>query len=128
MTSVPNRHAFRDPHYHLAFINWLPRGLAERIVERTGRSKVGGPLHDRQGLSELNTYTWGQFEKLAASIGYRVRDQVYDRIRHGEIRVLTGLRRRILSLLSGTLLLKLLYRAYRYGWQGTFQIILVRPG
>ncbi|MEO6458731.1 MAG: class I SAM-dependent methyltransferase [Chloroflexia bacterium] len=126
LTTVPNRHAFRDPHYHLPLINWLPRTLAEWIIERAGRSKVNALLHDRQGLSELNTYTWGQFERLAKSLGYNVQDQVYERIRHGEIRLLTGVRKRLLAVLSHTHLLRLLYRAYRYGWQGTFQITLVK--
>jgi len=127
LTTVPNRHAFRDPHYHLPLINWLPRGLAERIVERTGRTKTGGLLQDRQGLSDLNTYTWGQFEQLARSIGYRLHDQVFERLRRGEVRLLTGMRKRLLSLLSRTPLLRLMYRAYRYGWQGTFQIKLDKP-
>lgn len=126
LTTVPNRHAFRDPHYHLPLINWLPRALAEWIVERAGRSKSGGLLHDRQRLSELNTYTWGQFKRLAKSLGYDVQDQVYERIWCGEIRLLTGVRKRLLSVLSRTHLLKLLYRVYRYGWQGTFQITLVK--
>lgn len=127
LTTVPNRHAFRDPHYHLPLINWLPRALAERIVERAGRSKSGGPLHDRQALSELNTYTWGQFQRLADTTGFRVRDQVFERIQGGEIRLLTGLRRTLLSRLARTPLLRLLYRLYRYGWQGTFQITMVKP-
>ena len=127
LTTVPNRHAFRDPHYHLPFINWLPRSLAEVIVERAGRSKAGGPLQDRQALSELNTYTWGQFERLAGSTGFSVRDQVLERLQRGEVRLLTGARRALLTRLAGTLLLRLLYRGYRYGWQGTFQIMMVKP-
>ena len=127
LTTVPNRHAFRDPHYHLPLINWLPRAIAERIVERAGRSKAGGPLHDRQGLSELNTYAWGQFERLARSIGFKVRDQVFERIEHGEIRLLTGVRRTVLVGLARTPLLRLLYGIYRYAWQGTFQIAMVKP-
>ncbi len=127
LTTVPNRHAFRDPHYHLPAINWLPRPIAERIVSLAGRSKRGGPLQDRQGLSDLNTYTWAGFKRLASSLGFRVRDQVQDRIAHGEIRQLRGWRRALLDLLQRLGLVDPLYRLYRYGWQGTYQIMLVKP-
>ena len=128
LTTVPNRHAFRDPHYHLPVINWLPRRLAERIIEQAGRSKRDGLLSDRQELSQLNTYTWAGFEALATRAGFRVRDQVYHRIRRGEIRQLTGWRRAALGVLRGARLFDPVYRLYRYGWQGTYQIMLVRPG
>jgi 2-polyprenyl-3-methyl-5-hydroxy-6-metoxy-1,4-benzoquinol methylase len=80
LTTVPNRRAFRDPHYHLPLINWLPQPLAEAAIRRAGRSKQGGPLQDRQSHSELNTYTWGGFARLASGVGFRVRDQVKYRI------------------------------------------------
>ncbi|HYP38961.1 MAG TPA: class I SAM-dependent methyltransferase [Chloroflexia bacterium] len=127
LTTVPNRHAFRDPHYHLPLINWLPRWLAEKIVEARGRSKRGGMLHDRQGLSELNTYSWGGFKRLASGLGFRVRDQVYARITKGEIRQLHGWRRRLLGVAGRLGILSPLYRLYRHGWQGTYQIMLVKP-
>ncbi len=127
LTTVPNRHAFRDPHYHLPFINWLPRPVAERMVRVAGRSKEGGPLQDRQELSELNTYSWSGFKREAEGVGFKVRDQVYSRIRSGEIRQLRGWRRSLLSVLSKVGLTALIYRAYRYGWQGTYQIMLWKP-
>ena len=127
LTTVPNRRAFRDPHYHLPLINWLPESLAERIIERAGRSKSGGPLQDRQEHGELNTYTWGGFHRLATSVGFRVRDQVRHRIVSGEVRQLKGLRRTLLSLVCRVGLFDPLYRAYRYGWQGTYQILLAKP-
>jgi ubiquinone/menaquinone biosynthesis C-methylase UbiE len=126
ITSVPNRHAFRDPHYHLPLINWLPRWLAELLVRRSGRSKSGGPLQDRQDLSDLNTYTWAGFRRLASGLGFRVRDQVRWRIAHGEVRQLRGLKRLLLDLLLKSGLAWPLYSAYRYGWQGTYQILLVK--
>ncbi len=126
LITVPNRHAFRDPHYHLPIINWLPRWMAEKVVSVAGRSKSGGPLQDRQGLSELNTYTWAEIKRLASGVGFRVRDQVYHRIAGGEIRQLGGWRLKLLGLLRRVGLLGLAYRLYRYGWQGTYQIMLVK--
>jgi ubiquinone/menaquinone biosynthesis C-methylase UbiE len=127
LTTVPNRHAFRDPHYHLPVINWLPRPVAEAIIRRAGRSKEAGLLQDRQGLSELNTYTWGEFSKLARSMGFRAGDQVWRRISRGEIRQLSGWRRTLLDLALRTGLARGLNAIYRYGWQGTYQILLKKP-
>ncbi len=127
LTTVPNRHAFRDPHYHLPLINWLPRPLAERVLQHAGRSKEGGPLRDRQGLSELNTYSWGAFRRLASQAGFDVRDQVLHRLMRGEVRQLGGWRRRALNLAMRSGLVPPAYRLYRYGWQGTYQIMLRKP-
>lgn len=127
LTTVPNRHAFRDPHYHLPAINWLPRPVAERIVALAGRSKRGALLQDRQQLSDLNTYSWGDFKRLASGLGFRVRDAVYHRIANGEIRRLSGWRRRALGAADKLGLLAPLYWLYRYGWQGTYQIMLLKP-
>jgi ubiquinone/menaquinone biosynthesis C-methylase UbiE len=124
ITTVPNRRAFRDPHYHLPLINWLPRPVAEAIIARTGHTKSGGLLQDRQELSELNTYTWGAFRNVALDLGFKVRDQVYWRITQGEVRQLSGWRRTALDLLMKLGLFAPVYRAYRYGWQGTYQILL----
>ncbi|HEY3231003.1 MAG TPA: class I SAM-dependent methyltransferase, partial [Roseiflexaceae bacterium] len=38
LLTVINRFAYRDPHYHLPLLNWLPRPVAEAIIERRGRS------------------------------------------------------------------------------------------
>ncbi|MDQ5823953.1 MAG: class I SAM-dependent methyltransferase [Chloroflexota bacterium] len=127
LTTVPNRRAFRDPHYHLPLINWLPAPISEQVIKRAGRSKSGGPLQDRQEHSELNTYTWTAFARLASSKGFRVRDQVRHRILTGEIRQLHGLRRTLLSVVRKLRLVDPLYRIYRYGWQGTYQVMLVKP-
>jgi ubiquinone/menaquinone biosynthesis C-methylase UbiE len=127
LTTVPNRRAFRDPHYHLPLINWLPRTLADKVIERAGRSKGDGLLHDRQAHADLNTYTWGEFRRAASAIGFRVRDQVERRIRRGEVRQLTGLRRTVLDLLIRVGLFRPVYSLYRYGWQGTYQIMLAKP-
>jgi ubiquinone/menaquinone biosynthesis C-methylase UbiE len=127
LTTVPNRRAFRDPHYHLPLINWLPRRVAEAIIKRAGRSKGGGPLQDRQEHSELNTYTWGEFSRLAWSMGFGLRDQVLWRIQEGEVRQLKGVRRAVLSIVQKLGLFTPLYRLYRYGWQGTYQIMLRKP-
>lgn len=127
VSSAPNRFAFRDAHYHLPGINWLPRPLAERVIRVTGHSKSGSQLKDRQELSELNTYTWGGLVAEAQQAGLRTIDAVSWRLRRGEVRQLTGVRLSALKALRQTGLLQPLYRLYRFGWQGTFQVRFVKP-
>ena len=85
-------------------------------------------LTDRQALSALNTYTWRGFAALARRHGLRAVDQVEERLRHGEIRQLTGIRRALLQAVRHLGLWVPIYRAYRFCWQGTFQAHLVKPG
>ena len=128
LTSAPNRFAFRDAHYHLPGINWLPRPWAEAIIRRAGHGKEQDSLlTDRQALSALNTYTWAGFAALARRHGLRAVDQVEERLRAGEIRQLTGVRRTLLHTVRRAGLLLPIYRVYRFGWQGTFQARLEKP-
>jgi ubiquinone/menaquinone biosynthesis C-methylase UbiE len=128
LTSAPNRFAFRDAHYHLPGINWLPRPWAEAIIRRSGHSKEEGSLlTDRQALSALNTYTWAGFAVLARRHGLHAVDAVEERLRRGEIRQLTGVRRTLLDVVRRLGLLGPIYRVYRFGWQGTFQARLEKP-
>ena len=45
----------------------------------------------------------------------------------GEIRQLSGVPKVALGLVRRVGLLDPIYRVYRYGWQGTYQIRLVKP-
>jgi SAM-dependent methyltransferase len=78
--SVINRFAPVDPHYHMFGISYLPRRLADRVIRWRGRSKENGPWLDRQRLSELHTYTFGRFRRLAREIGLEARDLRESRI------------------------------------------------
>ena len=64
------------------------------------------------------------FKRAAEDAGFDVRDQVLWRIRRGEIRQLHGWRRAALSFVRKSGLINPLYRLYRYGWEGTYQIAL----
>lgn len=72
--SIINRFAPVDPHYHLFGISYLPRRWADRLIVRLGRAKDDAPYRDRQKLSELHTYTFGRFRRLAGGLGLDVRD------------------------------------------------------
>jgi SAM-dependent methyltransferase len=125
LLTVINRYAFRDPHYHMPLLNWLPRRLAEALIERRGRSKGGAAFSDRQKLSEMHYYTMAGFRRLAARHGFRVGDIREDRVRRGEGGA-TGWKGRARDALRRLGLAPIAYLAYRTLFQGTFELLLVR--
>lgn len=124
LLTVINRYAYRDPHYHLPLLNWIPRGLAEWLIERWGRSKGGAAFSDRQRLSEMHYYTLGDFRRLVERYGFRMGDIGEDRLRRGE-GTARGLKGRIRDLLRYVGLVHLTYRVYRAFFQGTYELLLV---
>ncbi|MEO7910876.1 MAG: class I SAM-dependent methyltransferase [Roseiflexaceae bacterium] len=125
LLTVINRFAFRDPHYHLPLLNWLPRPLAEAIIERRGRSKSGADFSDRQRLSEMHYYTISGFRQLARRYGFRVGDIREDRVRRNEGSA-GGRKGQARDLLRRAGLARLAYIAYRTLFQGTYELLLVR--
>ena len=125
LLTVINRFAYRDPHYHLPLLNWLPRPLAEAIIERRGRSKQGAEFSDRQKLSEMHYYTMAGFRRLAARYGFRVGDIREDRVRRGEGSA-AGLKGRARDALRRVGLARAGYVAYRTLFQGTYELLLVK--
>lgn len=125
LLTVINRYAYRDPHYHMPLLNWLPRPLAEALIERRGRSKRGADFSDRQRLSEMHYYTMRGFRRAAARHGFRVGDIREDRVRRGEGSA-AGLKGRARDALRRLGLARPAYIAYRSLFQGTFELVLVR--
>jgi len=125
LLTVINRFAFRDPHYHLPLLNWLPRPLAEAIIERRGRSKSGADFSDRQRLSEMHYYTMAGFRQLAARYGFRVGDIREDRVRRNEGSA-GGRKGQARDVLRRLGLARVAYIAYRTLFQGTYELLLVR--
>ena len=127
LLTVINRFAYRDPHYHLPLLNWMPRPLAEAIIARRGRSKGQSDFSDRQKLSEMHYYTMPGFRRLAAGYGFRVGDLREDRVRRGEGSA-TGLKGRARDALRRLGLARAAYLAYRTAIQGTYELLLVKVG
>jgi len=125
LLTVINRFAYRDPHYHLPLLNWLPRRLAEAIIERRGRSKGGSGFSDRQKLSEMHYYTIPAFRKLVGRYGFRVGDIRADRVRRGE-GTAGGIKGQIRDALWRAGLAHAGYIAYRALFQGTYELLLVK--
>jgi len=71
--TVINRFALVDPHYHLRFVNYLPRALGEKYIAWRQRTK-NSELRDKQKLSEMHYFTYPAFETFAAQFGFRVHD------------------------------------------------------
>ena len=84
--TVINRFAFRDPHYRLKFINWLPRWLAEKYIKLRGRSK--NHLNKEASLNELNKmhyFTFNGFKKIARETSFEIQDLREYKISHPEL-------------------------------------------
>lgn len=71
--SFPNRFSICDTHFHIWFVNWFPRFMADGWVRFLKKSKVKGGV-DLQQLSEMHYYTFSQFKLLAESCGFEVED------------------------------------------------------
>jgi ubiquinone/menaquinone biosynthesis C-methylase UbiE len=125
LVTVINRFAWRDPHYHLRGINWLPRRLGEAMVERIGRSKRGARFTDNQRLTTMYYDTFAGFATRAAGMGFAatdtkesllMQDTDTQRARHGTIK----------RALRKYGLLRAAYRLHRFAVMSTFEVAL-RP-
>lgn len=125
LLTVINRFAYRDPHYHMPLLNWLPRPLAEALIERRGRSKSGSDFSDRQKLSDMHYYTMPGFRRAAARYGFRVGDIREDRVRRGEGSA-GGIKGRARDALRRVGLAHAGYVMYRSLFQGTYELLLVK--
>lgn len=79
--SFHNRWGIFDYHYHLWFINWLPRAWAEIVLGWLGKNKPDG-VAGRQKLVSMHYYTYSQVHKMLKNIGFTVRDTRIDKIQN----------------------------------------------
>lgn len=74
--SAPSRYGLKDPHFHLYFINWLPRTWTHAVIGLFGRHE-GKEYDGRAGLQrldEMHYYTRAQLKNLLAEHGFGFRD------------------------------------------------------
>ncbi|GAB4164780.1 MAG: class I SAM-dependent methyltransferase [Roseiflexaceae bacterium] len=126
LVTVINRRAWIDPHYHLPGINWLPRPLAELLIERRGRSKAGASFRDMQRLSEMHYYDYPVFERLAGKHGFRVRDLREELLNQGRLHSPKPSRRAIRAVLRAMGAERIAYRAQRAWYTGMFELGLIK--
>ena len=121
-----NRRAWVDPHYHIRGLNWLPLPVAEFLIARKGRSKAGASFRDMQRLGDMHYFSYSEFERLAHSYGFRVRDLREELLEAGALYSPKPVRRAIRALLRTLKLEKLAYRAQRRWYVGMFELGLVK--
>lgn len=126
LVTAINRWAWKDPHYHIRGLNWLPRSWAEKLIQRRGRSKEGAAFQDMQRLSEMHYFSYGDFVKLARRYGFRVHDLKEHELRAGKLHSPKRSRRLIRSALRALRLERLAYRAQRQWYVGMFELALVK--
>jgi SAM-dependent methyltransferase len=124
MLTVINRWAYRDPHYHLPWINWLPRPWAEYCIRRAARGKQGAAFADRQALSEMHYFSFRAFGRLARETGFCLEDLQERRLRQGALVTRRPWRRRIRRLLRTLGLEGAAYRVARALLLPLFEVVL----
>ena len=124
LVTATNRYSLRDQHYHLPFINWLPRRAARPVLAWAGRSKQGAAFADRQALEEMNYISWPALVRLCRSLGFAVEDTRATTLRSRSLGDLRGRRRALADLALRTRLAPALYPLYRFAVLGTFEVIL----
>ena len=109
--SVPNRFSFRDQHFHLYFINWLPRFTSDIFISIFGKHKdYSDQSAGLQRLKDMHYYTYGQMNKLAKSFGFTVKD----------------IREEKIKKISKSIFLLPIYRIIRTIYFDSFHLILTK--
>jgi len=126
LVTAINRWAWKDPHYHIRGLNWLPRAWAEKLIQRRGRSKENAAFQDMQRLSEMHYFSYGDFVELTRRYGFRVHDLKERELRAGKLHSPKRSRRLIRSALRALGLERLAYRAQRQWYVGMFELALVK--
>jgi len=88
-----SRYILKDPHYHLYFINFLPRPLAEFYIKLRKHTKPYNKFLDKQKLSDLHYFTLEGFKKIIRNhlkIVKSTGDKIYkpETINNGTVRLI----------------------------------------
>ena len=107
--SFHNRWGICDYHYHLYFINWLPRSWAEFILKLLKKQKEDS-ITGRQRLTTMHYYTYSQATYLLKKIGFLIKDIRVEKIKrkYGKL----------------SLFFLLLYRLLRPFYFNTFHLLV----
>jgi len=119
--SFHNRYGIYDHHYHLYFINWMPRLLAEKIISFLGKSKNDNQKAGVQKLSDMHYFTYDSAVNLLKKYNFDYIDSREEQIKNpglSDRKVLTI----IAKLKLSNSLIFLLKKFY-----GTFHFIAIKP-
>lgn len=78
---VPARYSFKDPHFHVYFVNWMPRTWGHWFIGLLGKHKAYTPEAGKQRIDEMHYYTYSAFRKLLSTLGLSARDIREERIK-----------------------------------------------
>lgn len=79
--SVPSRFGWYDPHFHLFFVNWLPRHFADAYIVLRGRGKDYRGESGEQRLSQMHYYTFCAFARELRNAGFNLEDARVSKLR-----------------------------------------------
>ncbi len=126
LVTAINRWAWKDPHYHIRGLSWLPRPWAEKMILWRGRSKQGAAFQDMQRLSEMHYFTYPAFVRLARRHGFHVHDLKEAELRSGTLHSPKRTRRVVRAILRALRLEGLAYRLQRHWYVGMFELALIK--
>jgi ubiquinone/menaquinone biosynthesis C-methylase UbiE len=79
--SVPNRFGLKDQHFHMYFINWMPRTWAHALIGLRNRHKDYSGKAGRQSLLAMHYYTYAKIQELCREKGFEVSDIRVEKIK-----------------------------------------------
>lgn len=124
LLTIINRWAWRDPHYHINGLNWLPRSIGNWFVQKRAQSKQAMGLQDRQLLSEMHYFTMSQFRTLVENNGFNVADIEAIAIRTGDKRHSKGVKGKLRDFAYSFGFGIPVYYLYRDIIKGTYELVL----
>jgi len=126
--TIHNRLGFKDAHYKLKFLNWMPRFLGEKYIKFRKRDKNECQFFDKQKISEMHYYTYKKFKKLANNIGFNIKDTKKIQLQNPEI-ILNKKFKRIVVLfqkMKASFIFNLLYKLLDKLYFNAFHLILIK--
>ncbi|MCW9054547.1 MAG: class I SAM-dependent methyltransferase [Candidatus Pacebacteria bacterium] len=79
--SIPSRFSLKDPHFHLYFVNWLPRFVSDSFISIFGKHKDYSGDAGKQRLGEMHYYRFYDIKRDLVEEGFEVVDIREDKIR-----------------------------------------------
>ena len=108
--SVPNRFGIRDPHFHVYFVNWLPRLWSNAYLSLMGKHKEYHNRSGHQRLQDMHYYTLKSVRRMLNCIGFEVTDIRERRIKKKNMNVILPI-----------------YIIARFFYFDSFHLLLTRP-
>lgn len=72
--SIPNRFGIKDPHFHLWFVNWVPRAWSDAFIAMFGTHKQYDGDSGHQRLRDMHYRTFTRAKALLRKAGFRAVD------------------------------------------------------